>query len=106
PGGAMAAGEATGAADGIGRQSKAATVRVDHHLAAGDLCRRDRSRVYRGPAGPVRGRDDADGHSPRQQARRGSPAMTVPDDLDALVNELNAGAPRPRPAVRDTRTSA
>src|SRR5439155_16573273 len=34
PGGAMAAGEATGAADGIGRQSKAATVRVDHHLAA------------------------------------------------------------------------
>jgi len=30
--------------------------------------------------------------------------MTPPDDLDALVNELNAGAPRP--AVRDSRASA
>ncbi len=32
--------------------------------------------------------------------------MTPPDDLDALVNELNAGAPQPRPAVRDPRASA
>jgi len=32
--------------------------------------------------------------------------MTPPDDLDALVNELNAGAPRPRPVARDSRAAA
>src|SRR4029077_17900216 len=38
----------------------------------------------------------------RQRAAAGTP-MTPPDDLDALVNELNAGAPRP--AVRDSRAA-